>query len=171
MTSETLAETLQRQRDAADAERAAELPAFVKHAARIGADFTLTVATADQLRAVLVTIGGHNNYNPRQAADRLGDLVADAMQVQVEQFVGGPAIYFRVPYTEGQRNRHRFASAMNVRLSDETRKEFAEAVIAAGRALGADEISTRQRTKEPGNPSITWGGTGDHPYEVRLWWD
>jgi hypothetical protein len=158
-----------RQRQAtADAQRAAELPDFVAHAARMRADFTVEVHTADQLRAVLVAIGGHNNYHPREAADQLGGLVPDAMRVIVEQFIAGPAIYVQVPFTEAQQIKHRAGFGGNDRLSDAWRQQYTASVIAAGRALGADEITTRQG---PGQPDIVVGRPGDRPYEVRLWWD
>jgi hypothetical protein len=48
------------------------------------------------------------------------------------------------------------------------RQQFTASVIAAGRALRADEITTRQG---PGEPDIVVGRPGDRPYEVRLWWD
>jgi hypothetical protein len=153
---------------AADAQRATELPDFVSHAALMHADFTLDVHTADQLQAILVAIGGHNNYNPREAADLLGDLVPDAMRVTVEHFVSGPAIYFQIPFTEGQQIKNRAGFAMNTHLGDTWRQQFTASVIAAGRGLRADEITTRQG---PGEPDIVVGRPGDRPYEVRLWWD
>jgi hypothetical protein len=156
------------QRDAADAQRAADLPAFVEHALRMGADFTVQVHTADQLCAILTVIGSHNRYHALEAADLLGDLVPDAMQVSVEQFVAGPAVYFQVPFTEAQQNKNRGIFAPRTFLTDEQRRQFADAVIAAGRALQVDEISTRQG---PGEPDVVWNKPGDRPYEIRLWWD
>jgi hypothetical protein len=146
----------------ADAQRAIDLPDFVSHAALMRADFTVDVHTADQFQAVLAAIGGHNNYDPREAADLLGDLVPDAMQVSVEHFVAGPAIYFQVPFTEAQQNKNRGTFAPSTFLTDEQRRQIADAVIAAGRALRADEISTRQG---PGEPDVVWNKPGDRPYE------
>jgi hypothetical protein len=155
-----------RQRQAAaDAQRAIDLPDFVSHAALMRADFTVDVHTADQLRAVLVAIGGHNNYDPHDAADQLGGLVPDAMRVTVERFVSGPAIYLQIPFTEAQQIKTRHGFAMNDHLGDEWRQQFTASVIAAGRALRADEITTRQG---PGEPDIVVGRPGDRPYEVRL---
>jgi hypothetical protein len=158
-----------RQRQAAaDAQRAVDLPDFVSHAALMRADFTVDVHTADQLQAVLVAIGAHNNYDPRDAADLFGGLVPDAMRVTVEQFVSGPAIYLQIPFTEAQQIKNRAGFAMNTQLGDNWRQQFTASVIAAGRALRADEITTRQG---PGEPDIVVGRPGHRPYEVRLWWD
>jgi hypothetical protein len=153
---------------AADAQRAIDLPDFVSHATLMRADFTVDVHTADQLQAVLVAIGGHNNYDPRDAADQLGGLVPDAMRVSVEHFVAGPAIYLQIPFTEAQQIKNRAGFAPNTPLGDEWRQQFTASVIAAGRVLRADEITTRQG---PGEPDIVVSQPGDRPYEVRLWWD
>ena len=157
-----------------EAQRAADLPAFIRHAEAIGSDFTLKVHTAAQLRAVLVTIGGHNNFDPVRAADLLGPLVADMMEVEVRQWVSGPALYLTVPPWNHQRlgERHYWRGVGDA-YTWEQRQATAARVIAAGRELQADEISVDQfgTMTADGTPARVWNAPGERPYTVRLWWD
>jgi hypothetical protein len=168
-----LLDQLRADRDAADLERENQLPDFVRHADRIGSHFALQVYTAGQLAAVLHAIGSHNRLNTAAAAELLGPLVGEAMEVSVAHWPGGPAITFQVPFFEHQRVDWRASgTGMGPKYSNDQRKAYAGRVIAAGRTLRADEISTRQYAGgDEGATRVVWGMTGTNPYEVRLWWD
>lgn len=151
-----------------DAERAAELPAFIAHADRMGAEVTLRVYTAEQLEVLLDAIGGHNDYDPAHAAQLLGPVVGRCMAVTVVHNTGGPSLYFQIPYTWQQTiaaDRQGNARGSE-RLAFEERQQLAEDILTIGRTLVADEISVRQLNSE-----VVWSKPGDNPYEIRLWWD
>lgn len=173
ITVETTADRFARERrdrqDAADAAREAEMPGFVRAAAAIGADFSIRIHTAGQLRAVLETIGGHDNYDPTRAATLLGPLVVDAMSVTVKHYVAGPDILVEIPWTEAQTLGNRAAGmGMGRRFTNYERDAYARRVIAVGQTLKADEITTRQAGYER---QIVNRRPGDRPLEIRLWWD
>mgnify|MGYP000947185830 CR=1 FL=1 len=166
----TLLEDMSAKLQARESARTAALAPFIAAAASVGADWELKVTTAEQLRIVLDAVGGHDNYNHRQVTELLGPIIGDASEVRVEQFTGGPAITVQVPFWTGQT----IAAGRSLGLGTgvpylvEERQAFAERVRAIGKACRADEISVRQG---PGSPDVVWGGTGDRPREVRLWWD
>jgi hypothetical protein len=149
-------------------DKATEYQEFVGHALRVGADFTLSIRTADELRAVLEAIGGHNDYDPRKVATALGPLVGQMMRVRVEHFVAGPALYFELPFWSHQRIDALRIGGMGTKYTDDERKDMAAELRRVGRELGADEISVRQFDHEG---TVEWRGTGERPREVRLWWD
>lgn len=155
-----------------DAERAAELPAFIEHAGRMGADVTLKVYTAEQLEALLGAIGGHDDYNPTRASRLLGPMVRRCMAVTVVHDTSGPTLYFQIPYTWQQTiaaDREGDVRGSE-RLTADERHQLAQEIIDIGRELLADEISTRQ-DRLSGDAAIVWGKVGDNPFEIRLWWD
>jgi hypothetical protein len=152
------------------ADRAAELSDFTRHALKVGADFTLHVETATEFRAVVRAIGGHNDYNPDRAAALLGPLIGEMAKVTIEHFVAGPALYFQLPFWTHQRI-DSTTFGMGTKYTDDERKALAQRVRNVGKMINADEISVRQFTNVGGATELEWFGTGEHPYEVRLWWD
>lgn len=156
----------------ADIDRPAEYRAFVAHAARLGiADYTIEVRTPDELRAVLMAIGGHNNYDPDRAAALLGPFIGAMSRVRVASFVGGPALYFELPFWTHQRIDAGPWRGMGTKYTNEERAALAQQVMTTGRRLNADEITARQFGHVGAEPDFTVRRPGDDPREVRLWWD
>lgn len=151
-------------------DRATELAEFARHALKVGADFTLDVKTADEFRAVLMVIGGHNNYDPEAAADELGMYIGQMAKVRIEHFVSGPALYFQLPFWTHQRIDAGKWTGMGEKYTNEERIGLAKALRWAGEVLQADEITVRQFPKG-GEVDHDWRGTGEDPVEIRLWWD
>lgn len=155
-----------------DATRPTELRDFVRHAQRLGIrDYSLDVRTPDELHAVLVAIGGHNDYDPDRAAALIGDLIGTAMRVRVEAFTGGPAIYVELPFWTHQRIDAGPFRRMGSKYTDEERAGIAQQVMTAGRRLRANEIMARQFLHVGAEPVWSHTGPGADPCEVRLWWD
>lgn len=152
---------------------AADLPAFIRSADRLGVtDYTIHVETAEEFRAVLMTHGdgrGHNHYRPADAVEALSPLIARAMRVTIKFDVTGPHILMSAPFTYAQQIGH--VSPYATRLPAEERIAFYGDFLAAGVALNADERHTR---------TTGWGKGWKHTepqhakadiYEARLWWD
>jgi hypothetical protein len=149
--------------------RVEALAALYAAAARVGADFEVRVTSSHELAAILSAIGGHNDYSVRATIDALGHLVPRCMQVRVKHFTGGPSLHLQVPYWTYQSIGDAAVwGGENRKLTDAERKTMAEQIIAAGRSVQADEISTQQN---PYGDGPVQGRTGDNPYEIRLWWD
>lgn len=152
-------------------DRAAEYADFTRHALKVSADFTLNVQTVDEFHAVLAVIGGHNNFSPDEAAAVLGEFIGRMGKVTIEHFVSGPALYFQLPFWTHQRIDAGKWTGMGTQYTDDERIELAAELRKAGKSIDADEISVRQFTNVGGATEVEWFGTGEHPYEVRLWWD
>jgi hypothetical protein len=104
--------------------RADALRAFVAHAKAVHASVVeVNVHTAGELRAVLFAIGGHNHFDPNEAAELLGPQVREAMEVTVRSCADGPYLYFTLPHFDGQRLEHLGTTNTGDKLTIEHRAE------------------------------------------------
>jgi hypothetical protein len=164
----SLTEHLRQQNIAAEQARTEALPAFITVTEAVQASWEVNVTTPQQLRIVLA---GAGLWCIDAAVEALTPIIDQAMQVKVKHWGAAPAVYVQVPYWRHQTigaRRDGYPSNAD-QIPDAERVAFAQQVLDIGQRLEADERSTRQGP--PGEPDVVWNGTGDRPYEVRLWWD
>lgn len=150
-------------------QRADSLRAFVFHANAVHADFEVNVHTAGELRAVLLAIGGHNHFDPIEAAELLGPQVREAMEVTIKSCTDGPYLYFTLPHFDGQRLEHLGTTNTGDKLTIEHRVAIAQRLVDLGQELKADMVRVSQSANHD-DPAVHQR-TGETPHTITLWWD
>lgn len=149
----------------------AQLAAFVQHAQRVRAEFTLSVTTPEQFHAVLNMIGDNNKLDADHAGKVLGALVPEMGQVRIHSCVGGPYLYFQLPFYTYQAIRGRLADDERRRYTDQERIDLAQRVLDLGKQLHSDLLRVRQFGHPADAEEYEYRRPGTHPHEVTLWWD
>jgi hypothetical protein len=161
------------EREQREAKRTAALPAFLASARAVGAEFQIKVTTVEQLRIVLRG-QDNNHFVPDAMVDAFAPLMDECSEVEVYEFIGGPKVYFRIPFWTHQRLSERHGSGgMGTEIGLEGRKDLAARLRAAGQSVRADAIGTVQRLVHVGGQRTpdNYFGIGEDPTAVSVWWD